>query len=429
MNRELIHIIEQMSKERGIPKESIIETLESALLSAVRKKYGLQVEINITIDHESGEIAMNALKKIVAKVTNPEEEISLKDAKKIDSSKKVDDEVETPISLENFGRIAAQTAKQVLFQRVREAEKEAIFEEYKDRAGEIVSGVIIRKEKGSYFVALGRAEAVLPIKSTLPTENLKRGETVRTYIEEVKVTQKGPIILLSRSHPNFVAELFKMEIPEIYEGLVVIKDIVREAGDRTKLTVSSKNPMVDPVGACVGMKGTRVQSIVRELRGERIDIIPWMEDPRVLLAKALSPAIVESIGINEEEKSAMVVVNDQQLSIAIGKKGQNVRLAMKLTGWDIDIISETEYNKMRRGEIEMQLGELTSESEANEKDQASASENETNEGEQASESESEKKEEDQASESESETKKEEQASESVSEINEEDKASEDEQED
>ena len=416
MNRELIHIIEQMSKERGIPKESIIETLESALLSAVRKKYGLQVEINITIDHESGEIAMNALKKIVAKVTNPEEEISLKDAKKIDSSKKVDDEVETPISLENFGRIAAQTAKQVLFQRVREAEKEAIFEEYKDRAGEIVSGVIIRKEKGSYFVALGRAEAVLPIKSTLPTENLKRGETVRTYIEEVKVTQKGPVILLSRAHPNFVAELFKMEIPEIYEGLVVIKDIVREAGDRTKLTVSSKNPMVDPVGACVGMKGTRVQSIVRELRGERIDIIPWMEDPRVLLAKALSPAIVESIGINEEEKSAMVVVNDQQLSIAIGKKGQNVRLAMKLTGWDIDIISETEYNKMRRGEIEMQLGELTSESEANEKAQASESENETNE-------------EEQASESESEIKKEERASESVSEINEEDKASEDEQED
>ncbi len=180
MTRELIHIIEQMSKERGIPKESIIETLESALLSAVRKKYGLQVEINITIDHESGEIAMNALKKIVEKVTNSEEEISLKDAKKIDSSKKVDDEVETPISLENFGRIAAQTAKQVLFQRVREAEKEAIFEEYKDRAGEIVSGVIIRKEKGSYFVALGRAEAVLPIKSTLPTENLKRGETVRS---------------------------------------------------------------------------------------------------------------------------------------------------------------------------------------------------------------------------------------------------------
>lgn len=369
MNRELIHLIEQMSKERGIPKESILGTLETALLSAVRKKYGLAPEITITIDPESGEIAMSALKNVVKKVSNPLEEISLKDAKAIDPSKTEGDTVASPISLENFGRIAAQTAKQVLFQRVREAEKEAIFEEYKDKAGQIVSGVVIRKEKGCYFVALGRAEAMLPVRSTLPTETLKRGETVRSYIEEVKVTQKGPVILLSRAHPNFVAELFKMEIPEIYEGLVVIKEIVREAGDRTKLTVYSKNPMVDPVGACVGMKGTRVQSIVRELRGERIDIIPWTDDPRVLIAKALSPAAVESIGINEEEKSAMVVVNDQQLSIAIGKKGQNVRLAMKLTGWDIDIISETEYNRMRKGEIEMQLEELQGDSESDEADQ------------------------------------------------------------
>jgi len=361
MNRELIHIIEQMSKERGIPTESIISTLESALLSAVRKKYGLELEINIKIDPESGEIVIKALKKVVKTVKNSKEEISLKDAQQLDPAKNVDDMVEAPVSLENFGRIAAQTAKQVLFQRVREAEKEAIFEEFKDRAGEIVNGVVIRREKGSYFVALGRAEAVLPIKSTLPTENLKRGETVRAYIEEVKVTPKGPVILLSRTHPNFVAELFKMEIPEIYEGLVEINGIVREAGERTKLTVSSKNSMVDPVGACVGMKGTRVQSIVRELRGERIDIIPWTDDLRVLIAKALSPAAVESIGINEDEKSAMVVVSDQQLSIAIGKKGQNVRLAMKLTGWDIDIISETEYNKMRKGEIETQLGDELSE--------------------------------------------------------------------
>lgn len=374
MNRELIHIIEQMSKERGIPKESIIETLESALLSAIRKKYGMTIEINIKIDPESGEIAASAIKKVVEKVTNPREEMSLKDAHAIDPAKKVGDEVESPIPLEHFGRIAAQTAKQVLFQRVREAEKEAIFEEYKDRAGEIVNGVVIRREKGSYFVALGRAEAVLPIKSTLSGETLKRGETVRCYIEEVKVTPKGPVILLSRTHPNFVAELFKMEIPEIYEGLVVIRDIVREAGERTKLTVYSKNAMVDPVGACVGMKGTRVQSVVRELRGERIDIIPWTEDPRVLIVKALSPAAVESIGINEEEKSAMVVVNDQQLSIAIGKKGQNVRLAMKLTGWDIDIISETEYNRMRRGEIEMQLEELQGESEMIEENQTSEDE-------------------------------------------------------
>jgi N utilization substance protein A len=375
MNRELIHIIEQMSKERGISKESILGTLESALLSAVRKKHGLTPEINVKIDTESGEISMTAIKKIVKKVENPMEEISTGDAKKIDPSKGIDDMIEAPMAVENFGRIAAQTAKQVLFQRVREAEKEAIYEEYKDKAGEIVSGVIMRKEKGCYYVALGRAEATLPVKYTLPTENLKRGETIRTYIEEVKVTPKGPVILLSRSHPNFVAELFKMEIPEIYEGLVIIKDIVREAGDRTKLTVYSNNPMVDPVGACVGMKGTRVQSIVRELRGERIDMIPWTDDPRTLIAKALSPAIVESLGVNEEEKSALVVVNDQQLSIAIGKKGQNVRLAMKLTGWDIDIISETEYNKMRKGEIEEQLDEeIQSENNIGEEDQASEDE-------------------------------------------------------
>jgi N utilization substance protein A len=374
MNRELIRIIEQMSKERGIPKESIIFTLEAALLSAVRKKYGIDMEINIRIDPKSGVIYMNALKKIVKDVVDPVGEISLKEAKKIDSNKDIGDSIDSPISLEGFGRIAAQTAKQVLFQKVREAEKDAIYEEYKDKTGQIVSGVVIRREKGCYYVALGRAEAVLPQKYTLPTETLKRGETIRTYIEEVKITAKGPVILLSRTHPNFVSELFRMEIPEIYEGLVVIKNIVREAGDRTKLTVTSENSMVDPVGACVGMKGTRVQSIVRELNGERIDIIPWIEDPRVLIAKALSPANVESIGVNEEEKSAMVVVSDQQLSVAIGKRGQNVRLAMKLTGWDIDIISETEYEKMRSGDTEPAVEEALKEGDDIKEDQASGDE-------------------------------------------------------
>ncbi|MBI4844178.1 MAG: transcription termination/antitermination protein NusA [Nitrospirae bacterium] len=352
MNRELIHIIEHMSKERGIPKESIISTLESALMSAVRKKVGLNPEIAIKIDPEKGGILITALKKIVKNVSNPGEEISLKDAKIIDPSKEIDDVIETPMAFNNFdfGRIAAQTAKQVLFQRVREAEKEAIFDEFKDKAGQIVNGVIIRKEKGNYYVALGRAEGTLPQKSTLPSETLKRGETIRAYIEEVKIKNSGPVILLSRTHPQFVAELFKMEIPEIYDGLVQIKDIVREAGDRTKLSVISNNPMIDPVGACVGMKGTRVQSIVRELKGERIDIIPWTDDPRVLIPKALSPAHVESIGLDEEGKSAMVVVSDQQLSIAIGKKGQNVRLASQLTGWEIEIIGESEYEKMRTGQ-------------------------------------------------------------------------------
>lgn len=358
MGRELIRIVEQISKERGIPREAIISTLESALLFAVRKRYGIEPEINIKISPETGDITIKALKRVVQDVKDPLGEISIKDAQMIDPSKVINDTVELPISLEGFGRIAAQTAKQVLFQKVREAEKGAIYEEFKDKAGQIVTGVVIRKEKGAYYVAIGRAEAMLPIKSVLPTETLKRGDTIRAYVEDVKVTPKGPVILLSRTHPNFVAELFKMEIPEVYEGIVVIKDIVREAGDRTKLTVISRNSSVDPVGACVGMKGTRVQSIVRELKGERIDIIPWTDDPRILIAKALSPASVESIGINEEEKTAMVVVSDDQLSIAIGKKGQNVRLAMKLTGWDIDIISESEYEKMKAGEKDIEGEEV-----------------------------------------------------------------------
>jgi N utilization substance protein A len=372
MNRELINIVEQMSRERGIPKETIIETLESALMSAARKKYGITVNLQVKIDQKSGNIGMTALKKIVDTVSNPHEEISLKEAREIDPKKNIGDEIEAPLKLVDFGRIAAQTAKQVLFQKVREAEREAIYEEYKDRVGEIVSGVVIRKEKGNYYVAIGRAEAMLPQRGVLAGETLKRGETIRVYIEDVRLTPKGPGIILSRTHPNFVAELFKMEIPEIYEGLVVIKNIVREPGERTKLTVYSNNPTIDPVGACVGMKGTRVQSIVRELKGERIDIIPLTDDPRELLIKALSPASVERIGINEEEKSAMVVVSDQQLSIAIGKKGQNVRLAMKLTGWDIDIISESEYANIKSGETPI-VGEEEPEQEEDRKKQVNGS--------------------------------------------------------
>jgi len=361
MSRELINIIEQISKERGISKESFISTLEAALLSAARKRYGI-ANINIKIDPISGNISATAFKKVVEKVSNPQEEISLTEAVKTAPTIQLGDEVEYPLTLFDLGRIAAQTAKQVLFQKVKEAEREAIHEEYKGKIGQVVSGTIIRKEKGSYVVAIGRAEAILPIKETPPNETLKRGELIRAYIEDVKISQRGPAIFLSRTHPNFVAELFKMEIPEVYEGIVVIKNIVREPGDRTKLTVYSTNPSVDAVGACVGMKGTRVQSIVRELKGERIDIIPWTDDPKMLLIRALSPASVERIGINEEEKSALVVVNDQQLSLAIGKKGQNVKLAMKLTGWDIDIISETEYAEMKtRESLPPELEESTEE--------------------------------------------------------------------
>jgi len=355
MTKELCFIIDQMSREKGIPKEILLSTLESALLSAARKRYGGRMNVNLRIDPKTCAITVFETKKVVELVANKDEEITPAEANKIASGKSLGDEVEVPIYLQDFGRIAAQTAKQVIFQRVREAERDVIFKEFKDKVGHIISGVVMRKEKNFYFLNIGKTEAVLPQKDSLPGENLKRGDTARVFIEDVRVTPKGPVIYLSRTNPHFVLELFKMEVPEIAEGLVVIKDIVREPGERTKLAVFSKDHTIDPVGACVGMKGTRVQSIVRELRGERIDIIPWTDDPRILISRALSPATVDKIGINEEEKTAMVVVNDQQLSLAIGKKGQNVKLAMKLTGWDIDILSESEYAKMRMEETETAL--------------------------------------------------------------------------
>ncbi|MEW6215268.1 MAG: transcription termination factor NusA [Nitrospirota bacterium] len=352
MTKELCYVIDQMSREKGISRDILLEALRSALLSAARKRFGGRSNIDLLIDPKTCNINAFETKKVVLKVSDKNEEISIEEARKTFPDVVEGDMVNIPLDLHDFSRIAAQTAKQVIFQRVREAERDVIYNEFKDKVGQIVGGVAMRKEKGAYFLNLGKTEAILPIKETLPNENLKRGDTVRAIIEDVRITTKGPAIVLSRTNPQFVAALFKMEVPEINEGLVIIKDIVREPGERTKLAVYSKNPAIDPVGACVGMKGTRVQSIVRELKGERIDIIPWTDDPRLLIARALSPASVERIGINEEDKTAMVVVNDQQLSLAIGKKGQNVRLAMKLTGWDIDILSETEYSKIRMEEAE-----------------------------------------------------------------------------
>jgi N utilization substance protein A len=357
MTKELCHVVDQISREKGISRDILIEALESALLSAMRKKYGGRTNINLIMDRQKCHIRVFETKNVVQEVTNPDEEITVAEAKKIDPGKNEGDTVEFPLDLQELGRIAAQTAKQVIFQRVREAEREVIFNEFKDKAGQIITGAVMRKEKGLYYINLGKTEAILPVKDTLPNENLKRGDTVKAIIEDVRITTKGPAILVSRTVPEFVAGLFKMEVPEINEGLVQIRNIVREPGERTKIAVYSKDTAVDPVGSCVGMKGTRVQAIVRELRGERIDIIPWADDPRMLIARALSPAVIDKIGINEEGKTAMVVVNDQQLSLAIGKKGQNVRLAMKLTGWDIDIISDTEYSKIRMEETDKTLEE------------------------------------------------------------------------
>jgi len=347
MSKELCYVLDQISREKGISRDVLLETLRSALLSAARKRFGGRTNIDLQIDPKTCDILVYETKTVVSRVSNKDEEISVKDARKIAPDAVEGNTVNLPLDLHDFSRIAAQTAKQVIFQRVREAERDVIYNEFKDKVGQIVSGVVMRKEKGIYFLNLGKTEAILPVKETLPNETLKRGDTIRAYNEDVRITPKGPAIMVTRTSPQFVAGLFRMEVPEINDGLVIVKDIVREPGERTKLAVFSKNPSIDPVGACVGMKGTRVQSIVRELRGERIDIIPWIDDPRQLVARALSPATVDRIGINEETKTAMVVVNDQQLSLAIGKRGQNVRLAMKLTGWDIDILSESEYSKMR----------------------------------------------------------------------------------
>jgi N utilization substance protein A len=354
MSQELIHVIDQISKEKGISKEMVIEAVESALVSAAKKKYGAQ-RIAVQIDPKRGDIVMYAYKKVVPAVTNPEEEITLEEALTLYPEAQMDGEVPLQVEFQGFGRIAAQTARQVIVQKVREAERDVILKEFNDKIGQLVNGIVLRHEKGAYYLDLGKTEAVLPAREQVPRESYRRGDRVRAYVLEVRDTSKGPQVVLSRANPEFVSRLFEMEVPEIYENIVEVKGVVREAGDRTKIAVSSKDSHVDPVGACVGMKGSRVQAVVRELRGEKIDIIPWSEDPRIFIAKALSPAVVEKVGVTEEDRSALAVVADSQLSLAIGKKGQNVRLAAKLTGWKIDILSESEYDQERQKEREQEI--------------------------------------------------------------------------
>jgi transcription termination/antitermination protein NusA len=354
MAKELCFVIDQIGREKGISRETIVKLLEAALLSAARKRFVNRPNINLRIDPKTCDINVFEVKTVVETVANPAEEISPGEAQAIFPDAAIGSVIEIPVQLQDFGRIAAQTAKQVLFQKVREAERDIIFEDYKDKMGQIISGTVIRKEKGFYFIALGKTEAVLPQKDTLPGETLKRGDIVKAYLADVRQTAKGPVIILSRTDPRFIAGLFRMEVPEIHDGIVIIKDIAREPGERSKIAVASKDSSIDPVGACVGMKGTRVQSIVREVRGERIDIIPWNEDPRIFIARALTPASVDRVGINETgaEKSAMVIADDQQLSLAIGKRGVNIKLASKLTGWEIDILSESEYSKLKLEEAD-----------------------------------------------------------------------------
>ncbi|HWF62643.1 MAG TPA: transcription termination factor NusA [Nitrospira sp.] len=345
MNRELISVIDEIGRQKGIDKARVIGAIESALQTAAKKRFGQAENIQVEIDPKTGEISVVSKKIIVETVGNPKAEISLQEARQYDSEAEIGDEIGSLIEMNELGRIAAQTAKQVIFQKVREAEWEAVQKEYSTRQGDLMTGIILGMERRNYLVDLGKTEAILPIQEQIPRETYRRGDRVKAMLLEVRRTPKDVQVILSRSHPQFVAKLFELEVPEVMEKIIEIRSVVREPGDRTKIAVTSREKAVDPVGACVGIKGSRVQAVVRELRGEKIDIITWTQDPRVFIAEALNPATIEKVGIDEEKKSALVVAADSQLSLAIGKNGQNVRLAARLTGWKIDIISATEYEK------------------------------------------------------------------------------------
>jgi len=362
MNRELISVIDELGRQKGIEKGRVIGAIEAALQVAAKKRFGQAENIQVEIDPKTGEISVVSKKTIVDAVINPKTEVSLQEARQFDTEAEVGDEIGSLIEMSDLGRIAAQTAKQVIFQKVREAEWEAVQKEYSTRQGDLVNGIILGVERRNYLVDLGKTEAVLPIQEQIPRETYRGGDRVKAMLLEVRRTPKDVQVILTRSHPQFVAKLFELEVPEVLEKIVEIKSIVREPGDRTKIAVTSREKAVDPVGACVGIKGSRVQAVVRELRGEKIDIITWTSDPRVFIAEALNPASIEKVGVDEEKKSALVVVADSQLSLAIGKNGQNVRLAARLTGWKIDIISATEYEKEkaeRDKEIKAALAEET----------------------------------------------------------------------
>ncbi len=345
MPSNLNYVIEQVGKDKGIDRKVIIDALEQAVLTASRKRYGHQGEIEVHYNEEIGEVELFQFKQVVEEVANPSSEISIKEARALDSEVQIGDSLGVKLATD-FGRIGAQTAKQVIIQKVRDAERENVYNEFKDRKGDLVSGAVQRMEKGSIYINIGRAEAVLLSKEQIPGEVYRQGERIRAYILDVQKNSKGPQIFLSRTHPGFLIKLFEMEVPEISEGVIKIISAAREPGERAKISVYSSNRDVDPVGACVGMKGSRVLNVVQELRGERIDIIPWAQDQAKYVCNALSPAKISRVYIDEENRYMEMVVADDQLSLAIGKKGQNVRLASKLTGWKIDIKSESRMEKI-----------------------------------------------------------------------------------
>lgn len=344
MNVEFTEALEQIEKDKGISKDILIEAVEAALISSYKRNFGSAQNVRVEIDRSTGEVNVYSQKTITDDVEDELLEIHIEDARKVNVGYEVGDIFECKVTPRNFGRIAAQTAKQVVVQRIREAERGIVYDEFINRESEIVTGEVSRVSRGSVFVSLGRTEAILAPSEQIPNEEYKHGNRIKCYIIEVKKTTKGPQILLSRTHPGLVKRLFELEVPEIHDGVVEIKSISREAGSRTKIAVDSRDPNVDSVGACVGPKGVRVQTIVDELNGEKIDIIKYSDEPEQFIASSLSPAKVISCSVNLDEKTAEVIVPDYQLSLAIGKEGQNARLAAKLTGWKIDIKSEGQVN-------------------------------------------------------------------------------------
>ena len=342
---DIKRVVEQVSKDKGIDREVLIKALEDALKSAARKKFGSNIDIEVKYNEESGEIEVFQFKEVVENITEPDLQISLEEAYKLDPESTIGDSLGTKMDASTFGRIAAQSAKQVIIQKMKDAERDAVYSGFIDRKGEIINGIVQRVDRGDIIVNLGHTEGILPEREQVPREVYRRGDRVRAQILDVLHDSRGPQIILSRTHPNFLVSLFKTEVPEISEGIVSIMGAAREPGIRAKIAVASNDSDIDPVGACVGMKGSRVQNVVQELKGEKIDIVSWHIDPAKFVCNALAPAEISRVIIDEENRLIEVIVPDEFLSIAIGKKGQNVRLASKLTKWHLDVINETKYSQ------------------------------------------------------------------------------------
>src|SRR5579872_1030298 len=347
---ELLQVADTVARDKGIDKDEVLEAMEQAIQKAGRSKYGQEYDIRAEIDRRTGEIRLLRFREVVETVENEATHIPITAAKRLNAEAEIGDFITDPLPPIDFGRIAAQTAKQVIVQKVRDAERKRQFNEFKDRVGEIVNGLVKRVEFGNVVVDLGRAEAMLRRDELLPRESFRQGERVRAYIYDVRQEPRGPQIFVSRTHPQYMAQLFAQEVPEIYDGIIEIRAVARDPGSRAKIAVISRDSGIDPVGACVGMRGSRVQAVVQELQGEKVDIIPWSADTANFIVNALAPAEVSKVLMDEEKHKAEVVVPDDQLSLAIGRRGQNVKLASQLTGWEIDIMTEAEESERRQKE-------------------------------------------------------------------------------